>query len=134
MSGKQPLRGSSRTSRAKTFGEDFTMDNPSKRSRREPDPPLPKLPDDPGPVPQPTPSTSREEPQLGVPGGGDPDPEPTSPFKWSSDPENWRKPRLPTRHSKCLYILVSALFGFISARSKRHFESLGCIDVPSKIS
>ena len=128
MSGKQPLRRSGRQSKQKTFGQDFAMENPSKRSRKEPDPvpkvpdpPLPKLPADPLPGPQaePVPGTSTEDPPGTVPGGGDADPVPTSPFKWSSDPENWCKPRLPTRHSKCLYIRVSALFGFISAHSKR---------------
>ena len=129
MSGKQPLRRSSRTTKAKTFGEDFEMENPNKKARKESEPskqPDPPLPDDPAPVPvpvpdpEPTPGTSEETPGN-APGGGDADPDPESPFKWASAPDQWRKPRLPTKHSKCLYILVSARFRVVTARSKRGF-------------
>ena len=105
------------------------MDNPSKKARKESEPgkqpPLPQLPDDPTPQPQPepTPGTSSETPGK-APGGGDVDPDPESPFKWDSDPENWRKPRLPTKHSKCLYMLVSAGFRVVTTRSKRVFYRL----------
>ena len=120
MSGKQPLRRSSRTTKAKSFGEDFEMENPNKKARKESEPskqPDPPLPDDPAPVPvpdpEPTPGTSEETP--------DPDPDPEASFKWDSDPEHWSKPRLPTKHSKCSFISVSAGFRFVAARSKRGF-------------
>ena len=95
MSGKQPLRRSGRQTKQETFGQDFAMENPSKRSRKEPDPvprkepdpPLPQLPT-PGQS-EPIPGTSTEDLPGTTPGGGDADLVPTSPFKWSSDPENW---------------------------------------------
>ena len=86
------VRRSSRERKKVNFGSDFELEDPdqqqppSKKARTEADP---------------KPGTSSEgNPPL--PSLDDPDLTPADPKKvtWPSEPEYWKKPTLPTNHSK----------------------------------
>ena len=92
------VRRSTRERKKVNFGSDFELDEPEK-------PPSKKARTEPEPDPTPTPGTS-----TGGGGGGvpplpsldDPDPAPEQPkmVTWPSEAEYWKKPTLPTNHSK----------------------------------
>ena len=91
-----PLRRSSRERKRATFGSDFEQDNPetvnpkpSKRAKK--DDATPGTSADPTGEP-----TGDLEPQPPLPSL---DPKPKT-VTWPSEPEFWKKPQLPTNHSK----------------------------------
>ena len=100
--GEEPPRRSSRERKKASFGSDFEQESlsspPAKKSRPDP---LPKAP----PVPQdPKPGTSRD-PDPVPPG---PNPASTGTITWPSDEDHWKLPQLPIEHSKRFYLTGSA--------------------------